>query len=234
MKRTLLITGASSGIGRSIAEKLLDAGHRVIGLSRSFKTFQSNPNHYRWIECDCSNLEKLPAFLSNTLKQHPDIDGAILCAGRGQFSSLEEFSFEQIRSLIDLNFTSQALISRALIPTLKKKQLGDLIFLGSEAALKGTRKGSVYCATKFALRGFSEALREECRSSNVRVTLINPGLVNTEFFDPLNFRPGKHESNYILPDDIADLIQMILTLRRGTSIDEINLSPLKKVIQFDS
>ncbi len=234
MKRTLLITGVSSGIGRSIAKHLLDAGHCVIGLSRNFKAFQPDLDRFTWIECDCSNLDKLPELVSNTLKQHADIDGAILCAGRGQFSSLEEFSFEQIRSLIDLNFTSQALISRALIPTLKKKQLGDLIFLGSEAALKGTRKGSIYCASKFALRGFSEALREECRSSNIRVTLINPGMVNTEFFDPLKFRPGNHENNYILPEDIADLVLLILRARRGTLIDEINLSPLNKIIQFDS
>ncbi len=234
MNRTLLITGASSGIGRAITDQLISGGHSVIGLSRNIKDKKSNPTAVHWVECDCSKLDTLPDVISSLLKQYPNIDGAVFCSGRGQFSSLEEFSFAQIKQLIDLNFTSQALISRALIPILKKKHLGDLIFIGSEAALKGTQKGSLYCASKFALRGFSQALREECRNSNVRVALINPGMVKTAFFDQLKFQPGRHESNYILPQDIAELVQLILTLRRGTLIDEINLSPLNKVIQFDS
>ena len=104
--------------------------------------------------------------------------------------------------------------------------------MGSEAALRGTRRGSVYCASKFALRGFAQALREECAASGIRVTTINPGMVLTPFFDDLDFGPGQEPANYVLPEDVADLVITILSTRSGTVFDEVNLSPLKRVIEF--
>jgi len=133
---------------------------------------------------------------------------------------------------MDLNFTSQAYCARAIVPILKQKKRGDLIFIGSEAALEGSRNGTIYCAGKFALRGFTQALREECSSSNIRVSLINPGMVRTAFFDRLHFEPGAQESQSIQPDEIAELIAFLLKLRPGTNLAEINLSPLHKVIHF--
>ena len=65
---------------------------------------------------------------------------------------------------------------------MKKIGKGDVIFIGSEAALNGSRKGTIYCASKFALRGFAQALRDECSKSSIRVTIINPGMVKTGFF----------------------------------------------------
>jgi short-subunit dehydrogenase len=108
-----------------------------------------------------------------------------------------------------------------------------LIFTGSEAALTGTQKGSLYCAAKFALRGFAQALRQETARSGIRITLVNPGMVQSPFFDELDFRPGDDPNNFILPEDVAEVIVNALTTRDGTVIDEINLSPQKKVIAFD-
>jgi len=107
-----------------------------------------------------------------------------------------------------------------------------LIFIGSEAALTGSRKGSIYCASKFALRGFSQALRDECAKSSVRVSLINPGMVKTDFFQDLNFEPGEHHSNYLTATDVAETVIYIINARSGIIIDEINLNPANKVINF--
>ena len=96
---------------------------------------------------------------------------------------------------------------------------------------RGTRQGSIYCASKFAIRGFSQALREECGKSNVRVTLINPGAVRTPFFDELHFEPGAAQENAIEPEDIAEVLLTVLQARPGTVFDEINLSPLSHVWQ---
>ncbi len=115
---------------------------------------------------------------------------------------------------------------------MKRQGQGNLVFIGSEAALSGSRKGAVYCATKFALRGFAQSLREECSNSGIRSTIVNPGMVKTGFFDNLSFEPGDAEENYILPQDVADAVLTILSARPGTCFDEINLSPLKKVIKF--
>jgi len=134
--------------------------------------------------------------------------------------------------LMNLNFTSQVYLTKALLPALKSKANSDLIYIGSEAALKGSRKGSIYCASKFALRGFTQALREECGKSNVRVCLINPGMVKTAFFESLTFEPGDHDSNSISSEDVATAVSYVLESRFQIVIDEINLSPLNKVIKF--
>lgn len=231
-KRTVLVTGASSGIGRAIARHLLQQGHHVIGISRDGAKFTRRLDHFSPVQLDLSRLNELPQKLRELEQAHPDIDAVVFCAGRGQFGSVEEFSYAQIEDLMALNFTSQAFLVRALLPALKRKQRGDLIFIGSEAALKGSRKGSIYCASKFAVRGFTQALREECGKSNVRVCLINPGMVKTEFFEQLSFEPGDDETNFIAPEDVAEAVCYVLDARAQIVIDEINLSPLNKVVKF--
>ena len=98
--------------------------------------------------------------------------------------------------------------------------------------MAGGKNGSIYSAAKFGLRGFSQSIRKECSSKNIHVSLINPGMVRTSFFKNKNFQPGDEETNAIEPDDIAQLVINILSMREGSVIDEINLSPLKKVIKF--
>jgi len=230
--RKILITGASRGIGRAIAETLIQEGATVIGIARDFSTWNELPKKLFPLQLDLTQLHMLPEQIKNLTQQHLDIDGIIFNAGEGRFGSLEEFSPKQICHLIDLNLTSQILLARELLPNMKRQKQGDLIFIGSEAALNGSRKGSVYCATKFALRGFAQSLREECSNSGIRSTIINPGMVKTGFFDTLSFEPGNAEENYILPQDAADAVLAILSARPGTCFDEINISPLKKVIKF--
>jgi len=231
-KRTILISGASSGIGRATSLKLLAAGHHVIGLARDFSKCSFDSEHFTAVEIDLGDIKKLPDQLEALTKQHPEIDALINCAGQGRFGCLEEFSYKQIYKLMDLNFTAHAFVCRAFVSQLKKRDHSNIIFIGSEAALEGTQKGTIYCASKFALRGFAQALRAECGNSGVHVSIINPGMVKTEFFDELNFAPGDHVHNYITPEDVADSIDTVLNMRPGTVIDEINLSPLKKVINF--
>ncbi len=229
--RTILISGATSGIGRATAELLLEDGHRIIGIGRDFSKCAFYSDRFTAVEMDLGDIKKLPEQLTALAKQHPEIDAIINCAGQGRFGSLEQFSYKQIYKLMDLNFTSHAFVCRALVPQLKKLDHSNIIFIGSEAALEGTQKGSIYCASKFALRGFAQALRQECSNSGVHVSIINPGMVKTEFFDDLNFEPGEDTCNYIESADIATAIKMILDSRSGTVIDEINLSPLKKVVR---
>ena len=233
LTRTVLVTGASSGIGRAVAKRLLRQGHHVIAMSRDIKQFTRQAEHFTPVQIDLSNLPQLPEQIRLLEKNFPQLDAIIFCAGIGRFASLEEFSYEQIQLLITLNFTSQAFLARGLVPGLKTKSQADLVFIGSEAALKGSRKGAVYCASKFALRGFCQALREECAKSNVRVSLINPGMVKTPFYNDLSFAPGDDASNFLLPEDVAAAVSFVLEARQGVIIDEINLNPANKVVKFN-
>ena len=232
MGKTAVISGASSGIGRAVCEALLKKGYRVVGLARNFARFPCRHPEFTAHPIDLSDLVALPARLKKLAESWADAEALICCVGRGHFGHLEEFSYGQIRELIDLNFTAQAYLVRAFLPHMKRAGRGDLLFMGSEAATRGSRRGSVYCASKFALRGFAQALREECATSGIRVSIINPGMVLTPFFQDLDFGPGPEPANYILPEDIADLVTTILSARSGTVFDEVNLSPLKRVIEF--
>jgi short-subunit dehydrogenase len=185
------------------------------------------------MELDLSDLDKLPDALRDVSKQHPDINAVVLNAGVGRFGSLEQFSPHQIRQLIDLNLTSHVLLAREFLPKLKKQGISDLVFIGSESALRGGRYGSIYAATKFGLRGLVQALQEECSASGIRVGIVNPGMVNTSFFDELDFRPGDEADQHLLPDDVVAAVLLMLEARPGAVIQEINLQPQKNVIRFD-
>ena len=222
--RKILITGASRGIGKATTDLLLEEGHEVWGISR---TIESTHPRFHAYEIDLSDLEALPKKLSS----FTHVDTIICNVGKGHFGNLEELSFSQIRSLMDLNFLSHAYLIKELLPYLKKQDRADVIFIGSEAGLAGKRKGSIYCASKFAIRGFAQSLREECSTSSVRVSLIQPGMVRTPFYDPLSFAPGDDPAHAILPTDIAAMIRTILEMRHETVFDEIILSPKKRVVQ---
>lgn len=230
--RTTLVLGASRGIGRAICRRLLQSGHRVIGVARDFSASGLDHPAFTPALMDLARIDSLDAHFQALLQDHPAIDAVVCCAGRGRFGSLEEFSHAQIRALMELNFLSHACAARSFLPAMKRRRRGHLVFMGSEAALAGRRKGAVYCASKFALRGLAQALREECASSGVQVSIVNPGMVRTDFFEDLDFAPGEAAHNHLLPEDVAAAVQLILDSRAGSVIDEINLSPLKKHIVF--
>ncbi|OAI14110.1 short-chain dehydrogenase [Methylomonas koyamae] len=232
VKRSVLVTGASSGIGRALARRLLDQGHSVVGVSRDCRRFATAHPGFSSVELDLAELERLPAAAKQIQLLAPELDTAIFAAGYGQFGGLEQFSAAQIERLMTVNFTAQACLTRLLLPNLKQRPFANLVYIGSEAALKGSRNGSIYCASKFALRGFSQALRDECGKSPVRVSLVNPGMVDTEFFERLGFMPGKQAGQALRADDVADAVLYILQAGPHCVIDEINLNPASKVIEF--
>lgn len=232
INRTLLVTGASSGIGRAIARRLLQHGHSVIGSSRDCRCFSQWHPNFHAVELDLAKLDSISSFAKQVQDDHPALDGVVFAAGYGQFGGLEQFSPAQIEQLLTVNFTAQAVLTRALLPKLKQKPRANLLYIGSEAALKGSRNGSIYCASKFALRGFTQALRDECGKSSVRVSLINPGMVDSAFFETLSFAPGRGAGQSLSVEDIADAASYVLHAASNAVIDELNLSPACKVVEF--
>ena len=135
--RTVLITGSSSGIGRAIAERLLDKGHRVVGFARDHEKFQPETPAYVPETVDMTQPEEVAAAVNRVLEGWPEFDAVISNAGVGSIGSLEEFSFRQIQEAMEINLLSHLYLSRAVVPHLRKRGRGDLIFMGSEASRSG-------------------------------------------------------------------------------------------------
>ena len=230
--KCVLVTGSSSGIGYEITSKLLDLGAKVIGIARNHDKSNLENKNYTTYNCDVSVHEKLEILMKQILKNHPQINCLISNAGYGNFGPLENFSTLQINNFLSTNLTSHLIITKLLLPHFKRNKMGDIIFIGSESGLLGAKNGSLYCTAKFGLRGFKESLSKDVSKKNIRVSIINPGMVRTDFFENLNFEPGNNEENAISIKDISSTVAYILALSRNTIVDEINLSPSKKSVKF--
>jgi 3-hydroxy acid dehydrogenase / malonic semialdehyde reductase len=229
--KTYLVTGASSGIGLATTQKLIHAGHHVIGMARDFSSVPDLGTRFFPHPIDLSQLEQLPAHIEGIATHLSNLHGLILCAGQGRFGALENVSWDQIHYLIQLNLTSPLFLIKALIPYLKQQPHSDIILMGSEAALEGSKQGTLYCASKFGLRGAAQSLRKEYVQHNIRITLINPGPVNTPFFDHLHFLPEQQRDYALDATDIAETIINTLNLPSHVVIEEINIQPLKRAFR---
>ena len=230
-EKTALVTGSSSGIGLAIVHSLLDTGCRVIGIARDHsKTGIHNPLFISHDQ-DLSNLKQSEQLIKKICREHT-IDIFIHCAGEGLFGSIEQFSVTQIDNNIRTNLTSALLLAHYLVPQMRKRSASNFVIIGSESAIQAGKKGALYSSAKFGLRGLALSLREDCARDGICVTLINPGMVDSPFFDQQNFRPGKDPSNAITPEDIAECVQHVLTSPSTLVYDEINLTPRNKSIDF--
>jgi len=229
--RVALISGCSSGIGLATTRCLLQQGYRVVGISRRGRVAEFDAEEFIAVELDLSASERVAARLGELLAEH-QFDCFIHAAGQGHFGSIEQFSVQQIRASIELNLTSALVICRALVPQMRRRGQGQILLIGSESARSAGRKGALYSAAKFGLRGFSQALREDCAADGIRVSLVNPGMVRSPFFDGLDFAPGDAPENAIGVDDVARILAQILDSSSDIVIDEINLSPRVKSLNF--
>lgn len=221
-----LVTGAGSGIGAAVTSRLRASGYEVVGLHRA-----DAGNVDRHVALDLSDLDAVAHTAHALTKDLDRLEVVVLAAGFGRFGSLEEFSPAQIRELIDVDLVANVILCRYLVPRLKALGGGRLVLIGSEAGLRGARQGAVYCAAKFGLRGFAQALRDECASANVRVAIVHPGMVRTPFFDGLDFEPGLRSENALSPEDVADAVEYVLRAPEHAVVDELELSPRVRVVR---
>ena len=225
-----IVTGSSSGIGKAICEALIAKKIRVIGISRNEARHYFDPAYYESHLIDLADTKNLPTRLTSVIEKYGQFNGLISCAGVGNFGSIENFSLMQIEESLRINLLSHIVLTRYLVPLLKKQNGGNLIYIGSEAALDGGKQGSLYSAAKFGLRGFTQSIRAEVAHKNIKVVLINPGMVRTPFFDKLHFEPGSNEQNTIPVDDIAKVVINVLEMTPNTSIDEVVINPIIKSV----
>lgn len=219
----ILITGASSGIGLATLKQLLPQ-HLILALSRTKPPIEDkNLTHIPFDLTKENDYQKLA-------RSYPNVDTLILSAGIGHFGHLEQLNPKKMADLMQVNFFSQALLVKAFCPNLKKKPTAHIIIIGSEAALQGKKRSAIYSASKFAFRGFAQSLTEECRDTSVNVTLIQPGLTQTPFYENLSFTPNQQAS--LQPQDIAKTICWILSHPSRISCPELLLYPKKSNVMW--
>jgi NAD(P)-dependent dehydrogenase (short-subunit alcohol dehydrogenase family) len=214
------VTGSSSGIGLALAGALLETGAEVYGLSRT--TTEVAGDRFHWIRADVTREEEIDHAFSEIIERHGHVDLLVNNAGFGFFRDIETIEPADWKRLIDTNLTAAFLCSRKVVPSMKARRSGMIVNVGSVAGKRGIKGGTAYCASKFAINGFSESLMEELREFGIRVSCINPGSVMTGFFDRAGIQPKK----YLQPDDLARLIVSLVRLPDGMLPDELTVRPL--------
>jgi len=222
MKKAV-VTGASSGIGKALAQRLLELGYEVIGISRSIKEKEFESANFTPLQADLSD-EKETLLACKNLKNE-DIHILINCAGFGRFEPHEELNPHAITTMTFLNLTAPMLLTNALLRTLKQNG-GYLININSIEALRASKFAGVYSATKAGLKAFSDSLFEETRKSKLSITNINPDMTQSGFYDELRFSTTNKEDEKLLTTDIADALEHILKMRKGAVVSEYTIRSL--------
>jgi short-subunit dehydrogenase len=229
--KTVVITGASRGLGRHIAQQLAQAGCRLILLARNREqlaslqhALQQAGHEVDIIACDLGQTDSLKAAIE-TLLQHPrPIDILINNAGTGWYKEFLEHSPEEHDQIINTNFRAVVHLTQALLPGMLQQESGHIVNIGSDLSQRPLAKMAVYVASKHALRGFSRSLLREVKHKGVRVSLVNPGIIDTHFDNSVE---GKREASWSLrPADLAQLVVTVLSQPGYQLIDEVDVHPL--------
>lgn len=221
--KTAIVTGASKGIGKSLVKALLQKGVKVTGWSRSAPDISHKNFHF--VKADVGSHESVEkAFAESLAFLENNVHILVNNAGLGYFGKMEELPVDKWREMFDTNVHGVFYCSRKAIPVMKRQQSGHIINIASIAGLSGIEEATGYCATKFALRGISQSLFKEVRKSNIKVTSICPGSVNTEFFNDV--ADVTANETMLSPDEIANSILHILETPDNFLTVEMELRPL--------
>ncbi|MDD5372759.1 MAG: SDR family NAD(P)-dependent oxidoreductase [Sulfurimonas sp.] len=221
--KKVVVTGASSGIGKEITARLLKLGYEVIGVSRNVKKEDFESEFFKPMQADLSNEASTAEICKSLSKEN--IFMLINCAGFGRFEPHEELSAKTIADMVFLNLTAPMLLTNALLRDLKKNS-GYLININSIEALKSNKFAGVYSATKSGLKAFGDSLFEETRKSALSVTNINPDMTQSNFYSDLRFETTANEDEKLLASDIADAVEHILSMRKGAVVSEYTIRSL--------
>jgi NADP-dependent 3-hydroxy acid dehydrogenase YdfG len=223
-----LITGASSGIGAATARQAVEAGYRVVLSARSEDKLRALADELGGSEralpvrCDVSIWEDQEAQIAAALEAFGQIDAAFANAGFGAARGFLEESPEQWRSMVETNVLGAAYTIRAVLPHFRERRTGHMLITSSVAGRR-VLPGSLYSATKFAATAMGEALRQEVADTPIKVTVIEPGMVDTPFFDN---RPGPDRALH--DDDIARTVMFALQQPPHVDLNEILVRPINQ------
>lgn len=192
--RTVLVTGASSGIGAAVAQRLVERGDRVFGTSR--RAHAARESGIEWLMMDVCRDASVESGVDDAYSRGGRIDAAVLCAGYGIFGSVEDVSIEAAMAQFDTNYFGVLRCLRALLPRMRAQGRGRILVVGSLAGRAPIPFQAHYSASKAALEATVLAVRNELRGHGVDVVLIEPGDISTPFNDAMDWSTSPAESAY--------------------------------------
>ena len=226
-----LVTGGSRGIGRAIAHRLAALGASVAICGRDRAVLEDTSESLQKLGArvlsqvtDVTRGEQVSALVAKTEAALGPIHILVNNAGIGLFGPAHEKTEADWDHVLDSNLKSVFLVSRAVVPSMIRRGSGDIINISSLAGKNTFAGGGIYCASKWGLIGLSGCMMEDLRAHGVRVSVICPGSVATEF----SGSKPKDPSKALSPEDVAHALEAIVTQRPGSFLSEIHLRPLRK------
>ncbi len=230
-----IITGASKGIGRATALRLARDGVALVagatgveGLEALEKEAAELGAAIRVQRCDVTRRADCEDLVKSAVKQFGSVDILINNAGIGFSGKVVDSNPAEAETMVRVNVLGVYYMARSVLPGMIERQRGDIVNIASVAGLKYSPNFALYSATKFAVRAFSEGLRNEVQAHNIRVATVNPGMVDTHFFDSfsadgMSLPTGQGE--LLKPEDIAEAIYFALTRPRSVALNEVTVRP---------
>jgi 3-oxoacyl-[acyl-carrier protein] reductase len=219
-----LVTGGSSGIGHAIAQTLAASGARVAITGRDQKRLAKAAQELSVhpVHADVSVEADVERTYREVLQKFGDLDILVNNAGVGVFKTLADFGTKEFESVFATNVTGAMMMAREAARHFIKKQRGNIINISSTAGLRGAANGTAYYASKFALRGMTECWRAELRKYNIRVILVNPSEVVTNFFATAGLPQNPNETK-LRGEEIAFAVKASLEMDDRGFIPELSV-----------
>jgi NADP-dependent 3-hydroxy acid dehydrogenase YdfG len=231
--RRAVVTGASRGIGRAVAHRLVGLGAEVVMLARgadALATEAARLGAAAWpLPCDVADAEAVARTVDAVHARWPDgPDVLVSNAGVFALAAVEATSPGDFRRALDVNLVAPFLLVRAFLPAMRERGEGHVVTIGSIADRHAFPENGAYAASKFGARGLHEVLRAELRGSGVRASLVSPGPTDTALWDAHDpdGRPGfTPRAAMLSPDAVADAVVYVLAQPPRVNVDELRLSP---------
>lgn len=222
MKKTIIITGGSDGLGKTLTETFSKENNVIILATNEEKmNLVAKENNCFYKVCDVSNYDVIEKAINEIVKEYNKIDVLINNAGLWIQEELDVNNSNRIKSVIEVNLLGTINVSKAVIPSMKANKDGLIININSQAGINHKAERVVYNASKWGVTGFSKSLQDEVAKYGIRVTDVMPGMMKTEMFSRMNIE--KNMVNGLDTKEVARLIQFIIDTPSDIMIPEIGI-----------